>query len=125
MSRQRQIQAKTENHELTVNDHESDSPLLPINQIEQLHKFRPDKVDWVFDQTELEATARRQEAHRVNTFVFIERLIGTLCGFTLGCIGLIGTINLAREGKEIAASSIGGATLVGLVSAFMYANRKK
>lgn len=125
MSRQRHISSKTQNHELTVQDHESDSPIIPIAQIERLYQIRPDRVDWVFEQTELEAIARRKESARINTFIFAEHFIGTLCAFLLGMTGMLGTIWLAYEGKEIAASSIGGATLVGLVSTFMYSNRKK
>jgi len=125
MSRQRQISAKSDNHELTVHDHESDSPLLPIAQIERLHKIRPDRVDWVFAQTEQEAAARRTEAVRTNTFIFAERIIGILCAFAIGICGLAGSIWLAYQGKEIAASSIGGVTLASLVSAFIYSGRRK
>lgn len=125
MSRQRRISAKTDNHEFTVQDHETDSPIVPVAQLEQLHQFRPDRVDWIFEQTEQEAKARRFEAHRINTFIFVERLLGTLFAFVLGCVGLFGAIWLAHDGKEIAASSIGGVTLVSLVSAFIYASRPK
>lgn len=125
MSRQQQIKAKSENHELTINDHESDSPLLPIQQIEQLHRIRPDKVDWVFEQTEIEAASRRAENHRINTFLFIERLAGVFCGFILGYTGLTKTIELALQGHDVAAASIGGTTLVSLVGAFIYVSKKK
>lgn len=125
MSRHRQIRAKSPGQELTVHDHETDTPVLPIAQIEQLHQFRPDRVDWVFEQTEREADARRKETQRVNTLIFIERFAGILFAFLLGCTGLIGSIWLAAQGKEIAASSIGGVTLVSLVSAFIYASRRK
>lgn len=125
MSRQTQINSKSKDHELTVHDHQTDSPLLPIPQIERLHAIRPDKVDWVFEQTESEALARRKEAHRVNTFIFFERILGVVFAFLLGAGGLAGSIWLAGQGKEIAASAIGGVTLVSLVSAFIYSGKRK
>lgn len=125
MSRHRRIHAKSPGQELTVQDHETDTPVLPIAQIEQLHQFRPDRVDWVFEQTEREAEARRSETRRINTLIFVERFTGIVFAFLLGCTGLVGSIWLATQGREIAASSIGGVTLVSLVSAFIYASRRK
>lgn len=125
MSKHREIRAKSQNHELTLQQHETDSPTLPIAQLQLLHQFRPDKVDWIFDQTEIEANQRRSETRRINTFIFVERLAGMLCAFLLGAIGLIGAVWLAFHDHEIAASSIGGVTLASLVSAFIYASRQK
>jgi hypothetical protein len=71
MSRQRQIKAKSGNDELTVHDHDSDSPIIPIAQIERLHEIRPDKVDWVFQQTELESLFRRKMADRTVNYIFL------------------------------------------------------
>ena len=45
--------------ELTVSQHETDSPIIPVAQLEQLHKFKPDAVDWVIHQTQIEANYRR------------------------------------------------------------------
>jgi len=60
----------------------------------------------------------------VNTFIFVERIIGVFFGFTLAYIGLMGSIWLASDGKEIAAG-ISGATLATLVSVFILKNRSK
>ncbi|TAN50882.1 MAG: hypothetical protein EPN21_07990 [Methylococcaceae bacterium] len=125
MSRQRQISAKSPGQELTFHDHETDTPVLPVAQIEQLHQFRPDRVDWIFEQTEREAESRRKETRRINTLIFIERFAGMLFAFLLGCTGLAGAIWLAVQGREVAASSLGGVTLVSLVSAFIFASRRK
>lgn len=125
MARQTQINAKSKEHELTVQDHESDSPLLPISQIERLHTIRPDKVDWIFEQTEAESIARRKQAARINTFIFVERLIGLLLGFTVAIAGMGGAIWLAYMEREIAASVIGGTTLVSLVSTFVVSSKRK
>lgn len=40
---------------LTVHSTTTDAPILPIEQMERLHSLLPDKVDWVFEQTALEA----------------------------------------------------------------------
>lgn len=125
MSKHTRIHAKTGPHELTTHDYETDSPILPVAQIEQLHAFRPDRVDWIFEQTEREAERRRLETRRINTLIFTERLLGVFCAFTLGMTGLLGSIWLASQGRETAASTIGGITLVSLVSAFIYATRRK
>ena len=75
MSRQTNAQLKgRDGSEVLVQDSHTDAPLLPIAGLERLHKIRPDRVDWVFDQTEIEASTRRTEQKRVNTLVFIERM---------------------------------------------------
>jgi hypothetical protein len=61
MSKTTQIKAKSGVNEITVHDHENDSPVIPIPQIEWLHSFRPDKVDWMFEQTEAESQDRRKQ----------------------------------------------------------------
>lgn len=125
MSRHRQIKAKSGNNEVTLHDNETDSPVIPIAQIERLHAIRPDKVDWFFQQTELEASARRIELNRINTFVFIERLAGIFCGFVVAAGGISGSIWLASTGHDAAATVIGGTTLVSMVSAFIATSKKK
>lgn len=125
MSKHRELKAKGNNgQELTLRQHESDAPMLPVAQLQTLHQFRPELVDWVIQQTTIEAERRRAEARRINTFVFFERIAGMFCAFLLGVLGLSGAIWLATQGHEIAASSIGGVTLVSLVSAFIYASRQ-
>ncbi len=51
--------------EMVVQDNHSDAPLLPIAGIERLHAIRPDRVDWVFEQTQIEAETRRNEQTRI------------------------------------------------------------
>ena len=80
MSRSTHANLKGKHGDLTVLQHETDSPILPVAQIEQLHQFRPARVDWIFEQTQAEAEYRRTESHRVNTFIFIERLLGQIFG---------------------------------------------
>jgi hypothetical protein len=47
-----QARAKTRTgDELTVQAHESDALMLPVEQLERLHGFRPDLVDFIVTQT--------------------------------------------------------------------------
>lgn len=36
----------------------TDSPLLPIEQIDRLREIAPGRVEWVFDQTQIESEIR-------------------------------------------------------------------
>ena len=75
--------------EITHHQHETDSPILPIDNIERLHQLRPDRVDWIFDQTETEANHRRTEQKRLHRFIFIENICGQIFTF-LTVIAVIG-----------------------------------
>jgi len=84
--------------EFALQSTQTDAPLLPISSIERLHALRPDRVDWVFDQTEAEANLRRGEQHRVNTFEFIERILGMVFALAIGLAGIFGGIYAAIQG---------------------------
>lgn len=102
----------------------TDSPILPIEQIERLQQIAPHRVDWVFEQTQLESDGRRSETRRVNTMVFAERMAGLVFALLVAIVGLGAAVYLAMQGHEVTASIIGGGTLVGLVTAFV-AGRKQ
>ena len=118
-SRQTNAHAKTRDGQVTVSSVTTDSPILPIEQIAKLKEIVPDRVDWVFSQTEAESNFRRSENRRVNTMMFIERMAGLLFAFLIASFGLGVAVYLAIKGHEIVASIIGGTTLVGLVTAFV------
>ncbi len=107
------------NGDVLLHSTTTDSPILPIEQIERLKQIAPDRVDWIFEQTTLESTSRRSERKRINTLIFVERILGLFCALMVAMLGLGAAVYCAYIGKEIAASVIGGATLVGLVSAFI------
>jgi uncharacterized membrane protein len=113
------VQAKSGNNELTLSQHSTDSPILPIVQIERLHTIRPDKVDWVFDQTQKEAEARREQAARINNYIFYERVIGQVFGLIIGLAGLFAAAYIAVNGSPTAGAVVGGATLASMVGAFI------
>ena len=101
----------------------TDSPLLPIEQIERLQQLVPHRVEWVFDQTQIESESRRSEMKRINTMVFVERMAGLIFALAIAIIGLGVATFLAMNQHEAPASIIGGATVVGLVAAFIAGKR--
>lgn len=118
------VQSKRGDHEVAVSSTTTDAPLLPIDQIERLHHIAPDRVGWVFEQTAIESQNRRNETKRLNTLIFVERLAGLTFALAVAVLGLGCAVYLALHDKEITASIIGGATLVGLVTAFVAAKGK-
>lgn len=118
-NQQTTIQARTQDGEVTLSRHSTDSPILPTAQIERLHAIRPDKVDWVFDQTQAEAEHRRQQEGRINIFVLIERLVGQFCGLLVAIAGLSAAAYMAVNGAPWAGAFVGGTTLVAMVTAFI------
>lgn len=118
-NQQTTLQARTPDGELTVSRHSTDSPILPTAQIERLHAIRPDKVDWVFEQTQAEAEHRRRQDSRINIFVLIERLTGQLFGLIVALAGLGAAAYMATHGAPTAGGVVGGVTLVAMVTAFI------
>ncbi|MBL1263341.1 hypothetical protein [Candidatus Methylomicrobium oryzae] len=53
MAKSTHASVKRRHGDLTVQQHETDSPIIPVHQIEQLHPFRPDRIDWTFEQPRL------------------------------------------------------------------------
>ena len=110
--------------QVDVSSTTTDSPILPIEQIERLREIAPHRVEWVFDQTQIESNSRRTETKRINTMLFVERMAGLIFALLISVLGIGAAVYLALQGKEITASIIGGGTLVGLVTAFV-AGRKQ
>ena len=100
MSRHTTAHVKSRNGEMVLQDHQTDAPLLPISSIERLHQIRPDRVDWVFEQTQLEAENRRIERRRTNLYIFIERMVGMLFALAIGLSGILGGLYAAIQGHE-------------------------
>lgn len=118
------VKAKNRDKELTLSHNTTDSPILPIAQIERLQAVLPDRVPWVFDETTKEAESRRREDKRVNTFIFVERIVGQVFGLIIASGGLYAAYHLGMAGHEVAASVVGGGTLAALVSAFIVGTKR-
>ena len=124
-NRQTTAKATTKDGELTVQQHETDSPVIPVAAMERLHAFKPEAVDWIINQTQIEAEYRRAETKRTNTFVFIENFFGQLCALAIGLAGVGGGIYAAVAGQPIAGATIATAALAGLGLAAVFIKPKK
>ena len=111
--------------ELALSQTTTDSPIIPVEQLERLHAFRPDKVDWIFNQTELEALARREGRRQINRYVFIERIVGQVFGLLIGLFGLGAALYAGLHGATTVGVILAGGTLVALVSVFIVGKRDK
>lgn len=111
--------------ELALSQTTTDSPIIPVEQLERLHAFRPDKVDWIFTQTELESQSRRESQKQINRYIFIERILGQLFGLLIGLSGLGTALYAGLHGATTVGVTLAGGTLVALVSAFVVGKRDK
>jgi hypothetical protein len=125
MSRHTTAKAKQGDKELTVQQHETDSPILPVAQLHELHEFRPDAVDWVLDQSKTEADFRRSESHRINGFVLVEKILGQIFAFTMGLSGIIGGVYAAVHGQPTAGTTIASFAITVLAVVFLTGKKQK
>ncbi|MDO8293599.1 MAG: hypothetical protein Q7T29_12175 [Gallionella sp.] len=110
--------------ELTLSEHETDSPVIPVAQLERLHTFKPEAVDWVISQTQIEAEHRRNETSRVNGFIFTEHIIGQIFALVIGIAGIGGGSWVAVSGQPLAGGTIATAAITGLAVVFLTGRKK-
>lgn len=110
--------------ELTLSEHETDSPVIPVAQLERLHIFKPEAVDWVISQTQIEAEHRRNETSRVNGFIFTEHIIGQVFALVIGIAGIGGGSWVAVSGQPLAGGTIATAAITGLAVVFLTGRKK-
>ena len=113
------------NGDLTLQQHETDSPIIPVAQLEKLQQFKPEAVDWVIQQTQVEAEHRRIQDKRINTFIFIERLIGQVFAFLIGVAGVCGGSYVAINEQPWAGATIASLAITGLAVVFLTGRNKK
>ncbi|MGL4408268.1 MAG: hypothetical protein ACRCTU_07750 [Zoogloea sp.] len=116
------VQARARNRngdELTLQAHESDALTLPVEQLERLHNFRPDLVDFVITQTQAEAEHRRRNDTCVNRFIFIERITGQLAAVFVAALGIGGGIYAGLHGEPVLGGTIASITIGTLAVAFL------
>jgi hypothetical protein len=109
--------------QLVVQSQETDSPILPVAQLQQLHEFRPDLVDFVIEQTRLEAEHRRGMTNRVNLFVFLEHVIGQVLALIVAILGVGGGIYAGLNGQPALGASIATVTIGSLAVAYITRNK--
>ena len=125
MGRSTTAKVSRRNGDLTLQQHDSDSPILPVAQLEQLSLFKPEAVDWVIQQTQVEAEYRRKETLRLNSFVLIERIIGQVFALIIGVTGIISGSYVALNGQPTAGGTIATVALTGLAVVFLTGKSKK
>ena len=81
-------------------DEDVDSPILPVEQLEALHKIKPDTLDWLIAQTQAEAEYRRAEIERVNNLIFLEHMFAQAAALIVGVAGIGGGVWLAQNGQR-------------------------
>ncbi|WP_145964071.1 hypothetical protein [Chromobacterium phragmitis] len=120
-------QARAQNGDLSVavQHHETDSPLLPVDQLERLNQIDPNLVRWVVDQTQAEAEHRRREHSKTNIFIFIERMGGLIGAAVIGLSGMLGGSYVSLHGQPWAGASIAGVTIGTLAVAFITGRKPK
>ena len=110
---------KHNNSELTVQQHETDSPILPIAIMERLEIFKPEAVDWILNQTQIEADHRREENKKINSFIFFEHILGQLFALLIGLAGIAAGSYVAIQGQSLAGATIATAAITGLAVVFI------
>jgi len=111
--------------EMTVHQQETDSPIIPVAQLERLHQFKPEAVDWVIQQTQIEAEYRRAENKRTNGFIFTERLLGQIFAFLIGIVAIAAGAYVAVNGQPWAGTTIASLAITGLAVVFLTGRSKK
>ncbi|WP_156829791.1 hypothetical protein [Methylovulum miyakonense] len=119
------VNSGKDGHQLSIQQQETDCPILPVPQLEQLQKFKPEAVDWVIKQTQIEAEHRRSETIKINRYTFIERIVGQLCAFLIGIAGVVGGSYVAISGQPEAGGVIATAALTGLAVVFLTGRAKR
>lgn len=105
-----------EGHTVDVHHTSTDSPILPAANLEQLHRLDPSLVQFVVQQTQLEAEHRRAMQKKTNFYVFTERISGVVAGALVAIFGLgMGALAIIK-GHDWAGATICGVTLVAIVS---------
>ena len=99
---------------MTVAQHETDSPIIPVARLERRHQFKPEAVDWVIQQTQIQAEHRRREDRRINSFILVERFVGQFFAFVIGIGGVGAGSCVALHEPPWAEAGIASVALTGL-----------
>lgn len=104
---------------LTIQEQEIDTPILPVEQMERLHAFKPEAIDWLLEETSKEAEDRRKRQARIDWFVFWERFCGQFFGLLIGIAGVVGGVFAAIKGFPGAGGTIATVSIGTLAVAFI------
>ena len=122
-NRQTTAKVATRDRQVTVSQHETDAPIIPVAQLERLQQFKPEAVDWVIQQTQIEAEHRRSEDKKINRYIFLGHLLGQFFALAIGLTAIIGGVYAAVNGAEGAGGTIAVAGVGGLAAVFLTGKR--
>ncbi|WP_439234959.1 hypothetical protein [Lonepinella koalarum] len=119
MAKNTQIKARNAHNEFSLSHSQVDTPLLDVNVIERLQTVRPEIVDFIVEQTKVEAEHRRKSDAKMINFTFIERIGALLLGVLVAAGSIGGAIYSALLGFETLATAIATVGLGSLAVAFL------
>jgi len=112
-----------QSRQVSVAGHFFSGPLPPPAILKQYNEVQPDFAERLLKLTEGEAAHRRELARRAQEMAATETRIGQIFGLVVALAGFATSAWLGSAGLPGAASAVGGATIVGLVSVFITGRR--
>jgi hypothetical protein len=90
----------------------NDAPVFPVEEMERLHRFRPDLVDWIVKETTQEIQHRQAVEKEGYDRILHERRLGQYLGFAIGFLGMViggvvAVMGAERAGIVIASVAVG------------------
>lgn len=124
MARASKTQIEAGAGKITHQQQESDSPLLPVAQLQRLHDYRPDLVDWVVKETKVQADHRRSQERRINSFIFIESITAQILTFLTAIASASLAVFAMIKGQPWVGGLILSVTAAALAIAIRAVNKK-
>lgn len=93
--------------------------------LERFDQIIPNGAERIFDRFEKQSDHRMYLEKKVIESQIKDGQRGQVFGFIIAILFLIGSIYLAMNGFETVASVLGGTTVVGLVTAFIYGKKSQ
>ena len=100
-------------------------PLPNGETLNGYNQIIPNGAERLMQQVEKQSQHRRDIENKVVSWNNIESLLGQLFGLIIAGSVLYASYSLAINGHETVASILGGATIVGLTSIFVYGKKKQ
>ena len=111
--------------QVTVQQHETDAPFLPVADLERLAQIKPDALEWFFKHTDTEANHRRNEDTRLNSLAIKSTYIGQVFALILGLAGIGAGTYIAIQSNPYAGLGVSVMALLTLAAGMRNAVSKK
>ena len=97
--------------QLRAVSHENDFPLPAVDELEKLHRFRPDLVDKVIELTNQEADHRRERTEKIDVYIHRQAMVSNVGAILVALAAFGGATWLGLTGHEWPAVAMVGSTL--------------